>query len=63
MPFGEVLAIDGMGIEFGGEKSFGFGEVVEPGEDGVGFLCTLEAAIELIADVVREPRDFSTAKR
>jgi hypothetical protein len=62
-PFGEVLFIDGAGVEFGREESFGPGKLVEPGKNGFGLLMTSEAGVELVTDGVREAADFSIGSR
>ena len=58
-PFGEVLFIDGAGVEFGREESFDLGKLVEPRENGFALFVVLDAAVELVTDGVREAADFS----
>ena len=58
-PFGEVLLGDGAAFEFGGEDGFDFGQGVEPGEDGFVGLVVVETEVELLAELMRETRDFA----
>jgi len=60
-PLGEVDFVEGAPVEVGGEHSLDFGDGVKPFEDGVGLFAVVEAAIELLTDVVREAGDFSGA--
>ena len=50
-PFGEVLVGDGVAGEVFSHGFFGFGQVVEPVDDGAAHLAVLEAGVELFADV------------
>ncbi len=60
-PLGEVDFVEGAPVEAGGEHGLDFGEGVKPFENGVGWFAVVEAAIELLTDVVREAGDFSGA--
>ena len=60
-PLGQVDFVEGASVEAGGEHGLDFGDGVEPFEDGVGLFAVVEAAIELLTDVVREACDFSGA--
>jgi hypothetical protein len=60
-PIGEVLFGDRMVVGFS-EDGFGFGEGVEPGEDGFGGEVVVEFEVELFADGVREASDFTDAR-
>ena len=60
-PLGEVDFVEGAPVEAGGEHGLDFGDGVEPFEDGVGLFAVVEAAIELLTDVVGEAGDFSGA--
>ena len=60
-PLGQVDFVEGAPVEVGGEHGLDFGDRVEPFEDGVGLFAVVEAAIELLTDVVREACDFSAA--
>ena len=58
---GEVLGADGAGSEMVGENLADVGEVVEPRQDLGGGLAVGEAAVELVAEGLREAGDFSGA--
>jgi len=60
-PLGEVDFVEGAPVEADGERGLDFGDGVEPFENGVGLFAVVEAAIELLTDVVREAGDFSGA--
>jgi len=60
-PLGQVDFVEGAPVEAGGKHGLDFGDGVEPFEDGVGLFAVVEAAIELLTDVVREAGDFSGA--
>src|SRR6266566_8918814 len=60
-PLGEVDFVEGPPVEAGGKHGLDFGDGVEPFEDGVGLFAVVEAAIELLTDVVGEAGDFSGA--
>src|SRR6266446_1134035 len=60
-PLGQVDFVEGASVEAGGEHGLDFGDGVEPFEDGVGLFAVVEAAIELLTEVVRESGDFSGA--
>jgi hypothetical protein len=42
-----------------GEDFFGFGQLVEPGEDGFAEFAVVEMAVELFADFGGEAGDFT----
>ena len=44
-PFGKVLVGDGLAVEELGEDGFGFGQIVNPGEDGAAELAFLKAVV------------------
>jgi len=52
-PLGQVDFVEGATVEAGGERGLDFGDGVKPFEDGVGLFAVVEAAIELLTDVVR----------
>jgi hypothetical protein len=58
-PFGEVLMGDGFAVKYLGEDFFGFGELVDPGEDGAAEFAVVEAAVELFANGGGEAGDFA----
>jgi hypothetical protein len=58
-PMGEVLALNGLAIELGGEDGFDGWKVVKPSQDIPLALAIEEALIELLAEVVREAGDFA----
>ena len=60
-PFGEVLVGDGFAFEEVGEDLFGFGEVVEPFENGAAEFAAIEAVVEFFADGFGEAGDFAGA--
>ncbi len=60
-PLGQVDFVEGAPVEAGGKHGLDFGDGVEPFEDGVGRFAVVEAAIDLLTDVVREAGDFSGA--
>jgi hypothetical protein len=61
-PAAEVLGGDGLGAETGLECAFDRGEGIEPGEDGGGGLIVEQAAVEGLADGLRETGDFTEHK-
>ena len=61
-PFGEVLFVDGSGVEFGCEQGFDFEKIVKPRENGVGLLAVSEATVELITNGVWETGNFSVGR-
>ena len=61
-PLGEVGVIDEFGLEALAEEGLDLGKAVEPGEDGVGGLTLGEAAVDLVADELRERGDFTVAR-
>lgn len=60
-PVGKVGFVDGLGIEVVGEDGLDFGERVEPGQEGLGLMAVIQAAVELVADLAREPGDLAFA--
>jgi hypothetical protein len=50
---------DGVVVEVGSEDDFDFGERVEPGEDELVRLVVVETEVELLAELMRETRDFA----
>jgi len=58
-PVMEVLFGDGFGVEVLGEDGLNFGESVKPSEDGLVGLGVVKAAVDLVAERVREASDFS----
>ena len=58
-PVMEVLFGDGFGVEVFDEDGLDFGEGVKPGKDGLVGFGVVEAAVDLVAERVREACDFS----
>lgn len=56
---GEVLLVDGSAVELGFEEGLGFGQGIEPREEGIGGFGILEALIDLLLDGSRQGGDFS----
>ena len=60
-PLGEVLLVNGAGVELGSEEGFDLGKVVEPREDSFGLLIVAKAAVDFVAERVREAGNFAVA--
>ena len=60
-PVGEVLFVDGTGVEVQLEGVANLREAVEPEDELVAWLTVLEAAVELVADAFREAGNFAGA--
>ena len=60
-PFGEILFGDGAAEEFLVKDGLDLGKRIEPKEEGLSGLVVFEAAIELVADGMREASDFAGA--
>jgi hypothetical protein len=53
------VVVDGLAVECRLEESLDFGEGVEPIGDRFGFFAVLQAEVDLLAEIVRQPRDFA----
>ncbi len=62
-PFSEVDGTHGASAEVFGEDGTDFGQGIEPIEDGFGLLAVVEAAVELVADLMGEAGDFSVTHK
>jgi len=60
-PIGEVLFIDGTGLEVPCEEFLYFREAIKPFEESGAGLGVLDAGVELVTDQAREPCDFAVA--
>ncbi|HEY2082089.1 MAG TPA: hypothetical protein VGI88_04845 [Verrucomicrobiae bacterium] len=58
-PFGEILAVDGRGVEKFGEDFLDGGQLVEPSGEFGAHGAVEETLIEFFADVVGQARDFT----
>ena len=48
------MAGDRLGVEVGGKEGLDFGEGIEPARQEVGRFAVIEAAIEVVAEVLGE---------
>jgi len=62
-PLGDILLGERIPAEVGLEDGLDFRQWIEPGEESLGRLAVVKAAVDLIADLVRETGDFSEAHR
>ena len=60
--FGKILLTDGDAVELGLEEGLGFGQRIDPSENGFEFLVIFEAMIELFPDGLGELGDFTVHK-
>lgn len=59
LPVGEVGFVDGLAVELRLEESPNFGEGIEPIGGRFGFFAVLQAEVDLLAKILRQPRDFA----
>jgi hypothetical protein len=60
-PFGQILFADVTSAKVPGENMPYFRQAVEPFDQAVARLTILQSAVKLIAEVTREPGNFSGA--
>src|SRR5258708_4014411 len=61
LPFGEIDLIDRSAIEKLCKDGSNLRVRVKPGNDRHAFLTIMQAGIDFVADIVREPSDFASS--
>jgi hypothetical protein len=62
LPIGQIVLVDRLVVKFSRHEGYHFGQGVEPFGDLFAFCAVFEAVVDLLANGLRQPRDFTSSR-